>query len=374
MNTEENWFKLLRIFLSKTAEKINDHYIFKIILQTIPILWAAALQIWKSWFYDPNGNLKTWAAWIAVVSALVSIFVLIITAYKSKKDSDEKKRLDIDVTSYANEISLRNKILISESDFETRRNRKIQNWIERENVERTLTDLITYACDPKDRINSALDEIRNCLSDVSGISTDKFYISAAISVSKKNTSKKGHELDWIWLSAPPIEGTLDIPELLKPGTMFRGIVDGKPFLFANDKKKASEDGSYLLDEKDNTYGGEGSILCFEIADIVGNVKVRMIISISTYAVKIIRDEESEDTINTAYKDRIQAIILHQFEGELHEDMLWYILYHAIQGKTSPHWKDVQGMIKLPGRNKGSSNQIVGEETAIYPYSDSKNDS
>ena len=350
MNSEETWFKELRIFISKTAEKINDHLIVKIILQIIPIAWATALQIWKSAFYNENGDLHSWAAWIAVVSAVVSIFILIITAYKSKRDAEEKKRLDIDVTSYANEIELRNKILISESDFETRRNRKIQDWIERENIDRTISDLVTYACDPKGRINSALDEIRNCLSDVSDVSADKFYISAAISVSKKNTTKKGHELDWIWISTPPIEGTLDISELLKQGTMFRNIVDGKPFLFANDKKKASDNGCYILDEKDKTYGGEGSIFCFEIADIVSTVKVRMIISISTYAVKIIRDTESEDTVNTAYIDRIQAIILHQFEGELHEDLLWYILYHSLQGKNSPHYKEVQGIIKQSPKN------------------------
>ena len=249
---------------------------------------------------------------------------MILTGLQSKKDIDTKEKYNIEAEAYAGEVELRKTITDAECMLEERRNNHLRDWLEQNLLQKDVLQFVDGARNPREGIRAALDGLRECFAQVSEVSKSNIYISAAISVVNKNSSKKP---EWEWLVAPPSEGTASLVELLNKNnnSAFNIVIQGTPFFYANDKNTAAKNNQYYFDKRDESYKKEGSIICCEFDEVIGKFKIRMVISISTYGEKIVKieDENSEDRVKLIYEERIREIILKQFEGEIKEDLLWY---------------------------------------------------
>ena len=77
----------ISIILDFIADKLNDIVWLKVLLQALPVIWTTViLQIWRPFFYQPDGRLTKLGGGIAIGLALGSISLMIITGLKSKKD------------------------------------------------------------------------------------------------------------------------------------------------------------------------------------------------------------------------------------------------------------------------------------------------
>lgn len=308
------------------ADALNDNLFWKIFFQALPIIWTTAIvQIWHSTFYNnETGNLNELGITIAVILAIISIFILILTNVKSSIDKKEKEKTEKDIDSYLGEIELRRALSEAESTLEDRRNRHFRHAVEDMKSTDSIHAFVSNAMYPMERINTALDGLSECFSKLSGISKTDFTLSGAVSIENKNSRNKN--LDWDWISIPTMEGTASITDLLKNKSAFSIVANGMPYYYANDKKIASKKGEYYIDGRDKAYG-IGSIVCAEIDEEIGKWRIRLILSISTYGKQITNEDELGDGVSlaTVYEDRIRDIIIKQFEGELKEDLLWYAI-------------------------------------------------
>lgn len=185
----------------------------------------------------------------------------------------------------------------------------------------------------KERLNLIMDALRDCLHDISGIMADRVYISAAWCIHNPSSTKKAHEQQWEWISNPPSAGTMSLDQLLNnPKTMFRKVVDGTPFDYENDKATAAKKEKYVFDKLDEVNDKKGSIICFEIAEDLDKLKIRMVISISTYT-RIVKSDDAE-IIKKAYEDRIKSVVIDQFAGEIREDLLLLVTQELMKGEKN----------------------------------------
>ena len=323
-----------RSFSINLADYFNQKIWLKVIFQSFPIVWSTiVLQCFKSVFYDSStGNLHWWAGLIAGLSTLLSIIVLVLTGIKSKRDYEKRKELDKDINIYANENALRKTMSVAEAELEKQCNRLFRHWLERKDEgEKRAKNIILDGFAVKERLNLVMDALRECLHDISGITSDHVYISAAWCIYNPNSTKKAYEQKWEWISNPPAAGTMSLDQLLNnPKTMFRKVVDGMPFIYENDKATAAEKGKYVLDKLDEVNNKKGSIICLEIAEDIEKLKIRMIISISTY-VRIVESDD-EDVIKKSYEDRIKTVVIDQFAGEIREDLLLLVTQELMKGE------------------------------------------
>ena len=312
----------ISIILDFIADKLNDIVWLKVLLQALPVIWTTViLQIWRPFFYQPDGSLTKLGGGIAIGLALGSIALMIITGLKSKKDKKDNQIMDREINSYENEIELRKAITGAESTIEERRNRQLRMWIENNRPDEILCLFVDQARNPKERVNTALDELGKCFEEITELQKDEIYQSAAIAMVNTNSPK---DPEWEWISQPPPEGTATLETLLSTNSAFKTVASGEPFFYANDKIKASSEGRYALDGRDSTYGN-GSIICFEVGEQIGKWKIRLIISISTYGKTIVSIGDQSKGIDEkkVYEDKIRDIIVKQFEGEIKEDLLWF---------------------------------------------------
>lgn len=312
----------ISIILNFIADKLNDIVWLKVLLQALPVIWTTViLQIWRPVFYQADGRFTKLGGGIAIGLALGSISLMIITGLKSKKDKKDNQMMDREIDSYENEIELRKAITGAESTIEERRNRQLRMWIENNRPDESLCSFVDQARNPKERVNTALDELGKCFEEITELQKDEIYQSAAIAMVNTNSPK---DPEWEWISRPPLEGTATLETLLSTNSAFKTVASGEPFFYANDKIKASSEGRYTLDGRDNTYGN-GSIICFEVGEQIGKWKIRLIISISTYGKTIVSigDQSKGIEEKKVYEDKIRDIIVKQFEGEIKEDLLWF---------------------------------------------------
>ena len=312
-------------FIYSLADKINDTLWIKVILQAFPIVWTTVIvQIGRSLFITEKGGLNLLGGGIAIISAGISIFILVITGIKSQQDKKEKNKLDKNVSVYTSEIELRKAITNAECTLEDRRNRHLRTWIERHQSNDTISAFVNEALNPKERINTVFDGLSECFEEVTELQKAEVFQSAAIAIENTSIYQKPK---WEWIVNPPVEGTPSLDKLLSEKSSFKIVADGIPFFYANDKKLAAKEKKYILDGRDKVYNGEGSIICCEIDETINNWKIRLIISISTYGKKIVSntDEQAGIQIKTVYEDKIRDVIIKQIEGEIKEDLLWYAL-------------------------------------------------
>lgn len=326
-------------FLTAIAIRLNEKIWLKIGMQAFPILWTTVITpSFRTTFYTENGNLNLWGIIIAIVSAALSIIVMVITSIQNKEDLQMIEDKGKKINQYSSELVLRQRITSAENAAEDRRNRRLQRWLASNPSPESIRQLVDGARNPEECISTILDEIAGCLNQVSEIPPENIYVSAAISrvkVGSPPTQKRSVGV-WAWLYNPRTMGTASLADLLTSSkSSFRKVVDGLPFYFANDKKEAGKKGEYIFDGMDDSYNHEGSIICYEVSETINNNLIRLIISISTYGRKLIEQQkkDTDDQVKRAYEDSVRGIILNQFEGELKEDLLWYYLRDNVK-KTS----------------------------------------
>ena len=179
---------------------------------------------------------------------------------------------------------------------------------------------------------------------VTTVMADRVYISAAWCIHNPSSTKKAHEQQWEWISNPPSAETMSLDQLLNnPKTMFRKVVDGTPFDYENDKATAAKKEKYVFDKLDEVNDKKGSIICFEIAEDLDKLKIRMVISISTYT-RIVKSDDAE-IIKKAYEDRIKSVVIDQFAGEIREDLLLLVTQELMKGEKNIR-KDLKCLKKI----------------------------
>ena len=307
------------------ADALNDTVVLKVVLQSLPLFWSTIISpVFHDQLYDStSGNLNNTGRVIVVLTFGVSLVLTLLTSIKTQADRKQENKLRSDIDSYQTEVNLRSSLAESDIMLEEQRNRHFRTVGPELKPDEGVRRFVASAMTPAKRINAALDELSSCFGTVSGIPRTDFMLSGAIAIAKKNTRLK--DLQWGWVSEPALEGTASLDELIKNPSAFSIVANGRPFYYANDKIAAAEKGEYYLDGKDRTYHG-GSIVCTEVVEAIGDWRIRLIISISTYGKRIVEEaEEREDPqlVQTLYEDRIRDTVIRQFLGELKEDLLWY---------------------------------------------------
>ena len=308
------------ILLSDIADMINAYWVAKCILQALPIVWTAIYQIMKSRFVDDNGNMNRLGIIISAGSCIASLFIIIITNYKSYRDfmrqsilEDDKEQIESQAVVYQ---SINSASISTKADF-VRILQENGNKLKTLQNERTISSFLKDAYDPLRRIDVILNEICSCLESISSIQKDKIYISAAVNLSKGT---------WEWISNPPIAGTPSLGDLISKKSAFHRVaVENRPYVYGDDKEAEAKEGRYLLDGKDATCGNQGSFICWEVSQHVSKSRLRMIVSISTYGIRISSGGQplSEDKIVELYEKVIKEMLLESFEHELSEAMIIY---------------------------------------------------
>ncbi len=315
--------KQTREYLKSVAVYLNDKLILKVILQSLPIIWGTILQIFRSTFYTEKGDLGVPGTIIASVLTFISIFLMVITAVKAKRDNKAKERIEKDALSRACEINIRRVITETEHSVDEAICRKLSNWIGNNDPDPEIRRFSEGVYNSKERISNAMNAIKKCFAEITELETDQFFLSAVFGIENRRHKKP---VDWEWLVNPPIAGTLGLAELTTQNTAFKEVaINHKPYIYYNDKIAADADEKYVFDQMDDTFDKKGSIICCEFAERIKNYDIRLILNISTYGQHIVNNDADEEYLKDIYVHRIRNIILKQFEGEIRENILWYAL-------------------------------------------------
>ena len=328
MNTRKNKISSpnrIETILYLIADLLNDHVIWKAIVQIIPaVILFLLTEVLSSFFYNSENKLIWYRVILGVIIFLFPYIFIILADFKQSVDNDIRKTQEMEMVSYVSEIQLRKAIAEADISLEEQRNRNIRLQTDRLGPSIDVRQFINGAIYPIERINTAIDEMANCFASLSKLERSEFLFSGAVSITNINSSKKSS--NWEWVSTPLLEGVTSIENLLTKESSFSLIASGKlTYYYANDKREAEKKHEYFPDDRDRTYHGCGSIICKEISEEIGKWKIRLILSISTYGKMIVSEDDIEAGTNVAetYEDVIRDMILKQFEGELREDLLWY---------------------------------------------------
>lgn len=314
-----HWYKIL----SELADQLHEKWAITTALEILPVVWVVVYQVKMDWFVDPNGNLKAMGIIIAVICCFISFFLILVSNFKSSHELMRRNSYEETAKRNEAEVVLRSNISSAESSIDERYLRLLKEYIDNNEFSiSVLRDFIKKAYDPVKRINAVLDELSYCFEKISKIPRDRIFLSAAVRISSK---------DWEWISQIQLSGTATLDELLNSHSLFAKVAkEGIPFAFANDKKKALKKKYYYWDKKDESTSGQGSIICWEIAQSIRNIPVRMIISISTYGEPFYSNENaSDEDVKKMYEEVIKDTILCRFEGRLSEALIMYALLKRV---------------------------------------------
>lgn len=316
----------IKAIASGCAAWLNKRVAIRVLLESLPVIWAIILQVFRTFFYSENGNLKKEGILIWIPIFLVSIIVSILTGIKSKRDNYYRGELNQENKSYNSMLSIVRKTTIEESIIEQAQYNQLKNWIETDPPGKEFCEIAKKVRHPEAIIQRIIEGLTRCFAEITQLDESKIFLSAAIAICNTNQPKrKQNKPSWKWFYQPRQAGTSSMEDLLVNNSSFKIVADGNPFFYANDKAVAEKEGKYCFDEKDKCSDNRGSIICFEEYEQVRNWKIRLIISISTYGQKLISQEDEELGIETraVYEGIIRDTIIKQFECEIKECLLWY---------------------------------------------------
>lgn len=311
----------IKDFFACIADWLNSRgWILKVIVQFMPGLWSPLiLNTWKTQLTDSEG-LNKWGRLLVFVIYGGALIVTGLTTYKTVRDEKRKKKYEADLTALDAEIQLRKTVTAAENIIECKKVRRIKDRASNVVSKKLPSEcFVAQALDPKECINSILDEIRVCFSKVTPITKENIHVSAAYSLDGKT---------WLWLASLSNEDVASITDLLTQSSAFRVVSENtQSYFYANDKEEAARKGQYYADARDRSRGNKGSIICWKIMSAFsGEKSIQMIISISTYGQRFVETEDvTEMLIEKFYNEKIREVILQQFENELVEALLLYKL-------------------------------------------------
>jgi len=318
----------LRAVASSCAEWLNKRVVIKVILESLPAIWTILLQVFKTYFFHENGNLKELGVGIWFSVLIPSVIISILTGIKSKHDNYYRRELSRENKAYDSMLSIMKKITNEESILEQAQYNQLKYWIEDEAPSKEFCVIAKKVRYPEAIIQRIAECLTSCFAEITQLEESNIYISAAIAVCNTMQPKKQQKNpNWEWFYQPRQAGTASLEDLLNNNSSFKIVASGVPFFYSNDKAQAEKEGKYRFDEKDKSSNYQGSIICYEEYEQVRKWRIRMIISISTYGQKLVsqHDEELGVDIRAVYEDIIYNTIIKQFKCEIKECLLWYVI-------------------------------------------------
>lgn len=285
-------------------------------------------RVFARLLYNDEGNLNEYGIKIGVAIYLLSLAVMLLTSFKTHRDQKRAQLGDANKLAMESELRIWKTVSSAECDAEGNRINSILKYstkiskagvIDTQRMKTEGEKWIEDGYNPVYHINSILEQVKHCISKLTAVTQNHIYISAAVSVD-------GGE--WSWLLFPQGANIASLDELLSNNSTFKSVANGTPYLYYNDKKRASEEDCYFIDGKDKSVNSIGSIICWEVDGAYSEkCKIRMIVSISTTGMQLIEGKyaENDAVLEKFYIGRIRNIVLQQFENDLIEDLLLYRL-------------------------------------------------
>lgn len=311
---------------AKVADWLNKYWLVKTIILFMPVVWTplfSKITFINKALYDNNGNLKFSGIVTMIIVFGLSLTINILANVKAQRDQQRSDKDNSTMRSLEGTINLWETVSNSESSAEHWRINELQNYgrgiITNQPV--NLEKIVQNGLNPQKHIEKIVDEIKRSISSLATVQERQIQISAAISIDAAK---------WKWLIWPQRAGMATIDELLEHNSAFKQVADGKPYVSYNDKVKAKDAGLYYMDNNDDTAGGIGSIICWEVDGFLNERNgIRMIVSISTSGKRLIEDDyaNNEKLVDIFYNERVRHNILEMFENELIEDLLLYRLVY-----------------------------------------------
>lgn len=322
----------IKAIASSCAAWLNNKIAVRVLLESLPTIWAILLQVFRTHFYSKDGNLQRIGIYIWIPVLLVSILISVLTGIKSKRDNYYRGELNEENKSYYSILSILKKTINEESIIEQAQYNQLKNWIEAEPPSKEFCEVAKKVRHPEAIILRIIEGLTRCFAQITQLDESEIFLSAAIAICNTSQPKKHqNKSKWKWFYQPRQAGTASMEELLSNNSSFKIVAAGIPFFYANDKATAEKKGQYCFDEKDKCNDNKGSIICFEEYEQVRKWRIRLIISISTYGQKLISQEDEALGIETraVYEDIIHDTIIKQFEYEIKECLLWYAVQNIV---------------------------------------------
>ena len=177
----------------------------------------------------------------------------------------------------------------------------------------SLNAMYENTINPIEQLKDITREIKECLSEIVNVGNNDVVVSMAYNFPEFNS-------EWKWVDDKYVDGGLGIQKLMSScHSTFYQIANNKAdYLFFNDKKVAYQKKCYIYDKKDRNGEVEGSIICMKIPVKINDADVAYIIlSISTYGVKICEDSKEE-----IVGDIISNIILKRFNKRIRIELIY----------------------------------------------------
>lgn len=316
---------VLRKFLKRVADWINEHWIWKTIILFIPSIY---LPIIVKYFGEElalvtNDKLNHIGIIATVVIYSLCLIINILTSYKAKRDiktDEEKERCHKkEIETYSNTLNVYGRLLNVIGNICDIKLDSIYSYINNSIAKGEFHKPFNETVYPDRQLRTIAKELTNCLSEITQPPAGNISVTMAYEFPKLGSDIK-------WIDTKDISSGMKLSKLKRDeNTTFYQIYSGKQsYLFFNDKKEAFQKGRYVYDKKDDRHHNIGSIVCDEITieDDKGRL-ARIILTISTYGYKF--TDSSEKPILDNMSKVIEQVILQQFEKRIKIELaLMYI--------------------------------------------------
>ncbi|MCB2211192.1 hypothetical protein KQI52_03665 [bacterium] len=178
----------------------------------------------------------------------------------------------------------------------------------KDNTGRTNLEPFRNITQPTLQIQSILEGIQHCFSELFGIQKSNIGLSILFRMNKHGKFN--------YLYTINIESDLSVDEIVhNPNTTARQVIDGKhSTLFLPDKTEGEKKSQYVPSRKDRQFDGEGSILCRDISIDNDGKHLFAVLTITTYGTKLCKNYDKET------EERILNDLLPPFETRLRVEL------------------------------------------------------
>ena len=278
LSAKKHWFVFsLIVFFPTVYSQLADHF-------GVPLKLVA----------PDAGGFTAWGSFLYFLSVFISFGVIALKNwynYKEERDSIGGNTLLKKILYCVNNIC--------RQKYDTLLT--VISGIRQNNTE--PPDIVT---NPEAQIKTIISQLSECVTTFTPIKKYNLVITIALQHAPFECN------EWEWTDSSKEFG-LPLDELLSnPSTSFYMVYSGtQSYIFYNDKKEAETQRHYIMDERDKSCEGIGSILCTNIT--TGNsreVHTNAILSIATYGQKFVSDDD-EAAVRTL-KDNFMNVLLPEF--------------------------------------------------------------
>ncbi len=333
------WDKI-KVLLGKTADCLNEHWIWKTIILFLPSIYLPVIvkyagSIWG--LLDADDKLTKLGIIITVVLYIVVLAVNILSNYKLKCDKErdlkreqqhqeEIQEYENEIQAYENTMDVYVRLMNVIGNICDAKLGAIYNYINNALEIGEFRKPFNETVYPEKQLKSIAKEMKTCLSEITQPPLNNISISMAYEF-------PGAGVELKWIDQQEIAQCMGLNSLKKnKSTTFYKIYSGQSnFLFYNDKSIAANEGKYVFDKKDHRYHDIGSIICDEIALEDENGKIaRIILTISTYGYRF--TDSSDEGILDNMSNMIEQVILQQFEKRIRIELAFLFVKNRYNKK------------------------------------------